>query len=424
MSEADPRGYYACLGVKPWATAADIRTAYHRCAKKCHPDVDPRPEAKARFQAINEAYRILINPLERAIYDRSAGATRPQSYATSLRTVFIRAAEVARPWFTQGKRRIAALLLVGVFGLVAVLLGDFRGIEESPLFPRLSATSPTVDAGRPSEELALTSIPVHQPGGAVSSRSLHASAAPVPPPTAKNTTSPVSGAWLLGDLPNQKPPINLLTREEAQRAQRRLVDRGYLLGRADGIWSLRSQAAFLDFRRAQGLSSDDAWTSERQSASASQNAAPPGLLEERVGAVGHVSPPDQPTDLPDGIASKEANDSVDEIANVTPTARASGEAQPLGAGESYVGAWARSRAACVNSEVPPLAISAQRASSFGGHAGECEFKQIRREGDGWRTSARCIADGKAWTANVHLRATASTLIWSSERGRATYYRCG
>src|SRR5829696_16513 len=84
MSETDPRGYYTCLGLRPWATAADIRAAYHRCAKQWHPDVDPRPEAKARFQAITEAYRILINPAERAIYDRSAGADRSQSGATSL----------------------------------------------------------------------------------------------------------------------------------------------------------------------------------------------------------------------------------------------------------------------------------------------------------------------------------------------------
>src|SRR5215203_1755565 len=106
MSEADPKGYYACLGVKPWAAAADIRAAYHHCAKQCHPDVDPRPEAKARFQTINEAYRILINPLERAIYHRSAGAARPQSYAMSLRPVFTRVAEIAGPWFTQGRMGI------------------------------------------------------------------------------------------------------------------------------------------------------------------------------------------------------------------------------------------------------------------------------------------------------------------------------
>ena len=76
VSEADPKGYYACLGVSPWAMAAEIRAAYHRCAKQWHPDVDPRAEAKARFQAVTEAHRILRNPVERAIYDRSARVAR------------------------------------------------------------------------------------------------------------------------------------------------------------------------------------------------------------------------------------------------------------------------------------------------------------------------------------------------------------
>ena len=131
-----------------------------------------------------------------------------------------------------------------------------------------------------------------------------------------------------------------------------------------------------------------------------------------------IAPPNCPTHL-----AQELNDPTGEIANVTPERRASGQSQQIGAGETYVGSWAPSRAACASTEVPPLAISAQRASSFGGLAGGCEFGQVRREDDGWRTRAQCFADGKRWTANVHLRATGSTLMWSSERGRATYYRC-
>ena len=56
-----------------------------------------------------------------------------------------------------------------------------------------------------------------------------------------------------------------------------------------------------------------------------------------------------------------------------------------------------------------LAISAQRAESFGGAEGSCEFAQVQREGAGWRTRARCSAHGKSWTANVQLRVTGSTL---------------
>lgn len=131
MSETDPRGYYTCLGLRPWATAADIRAAYHRCAKQWHPDVDPRPEAKARFQAITEAYRILINPAERAIYDRAAGADRSQSGATSLQPVFVTRPDLSIRWLSLGNRRAATLLLFGVLGLAAVLLSEmFPGAEE------------------------------------------------------------------------------------------------------------------------------------------------------------------------------------------------------------------------------------------------------------------------------------------------------
>jgi hypothetical protein len=92
--------------------------------------------------------------------------------------------------------------------------------------------------------------------------------------------------------------------------------------------------------------------------------------------------------------------------------------------ETYVGAWARSRADCFQeTDAPPLAISAQRAESFGGVEGSCEFAPVQRDGAGWRTRARCSAHGKSWTANVQLKVTGSTLVWSSERGRATYYRC-
>jgi Putative peptidoglycan binding domain len=247
--------------------------------------------------------------------------------------------------------------------------------------------------------------------------------APIPPGIPKNQASPVSGAWLLRDLAYQKPPMNLLPREEAQQIQGQLIERGYLLGPADGIWGPRSQAALEDFRRAQGLASEEGWTSEKRTATAAHTEEATGLPAQRAVAAEQAFPADRPSELSNPVGAHEPNDSTDEVADVTSEPRASGQGQQIGAGESYIGAWARSPSACITSQVPPLAISTQRASSFGGLAGECEFERVQREGNGWRTRARCFADGKSWTANVHLRATASTLIWSSERGRATYYRC-
>jgi len=65
----DPKRYYARLGVEPSASAEAIKSAYRQLAKKLHPDIDRDAGAKARFQAINEAYGVLSDPDLRSAYD-------------------------------------------------------------------------------------------------------------------------------------------------------------------------------------------------------------------------------------------------------------------------------------------------------------------------------------------------------------------
>src|ERR1700739_3214115 len=73
---------YRVLGVKPDASADDIRKSYRKLAKQFHPDLNPgKPQAEARFKSISAAYDLLSDPDKRARYDRGeideSGAERP-----------------------------------------------------------------------------------------------------------------------------------------------------------------------------------------------------------------------------------------------------------------------------------------------------------------------------------------------------------
>jgi DnaJ-class molecular chaperone len=73
---------YEVLGVKPDASADEIRKVYRKLAKQFHPDLNPgKPEAEARFKSISTAYDLLSDPEKRGRYDRGeideTGAERP-----------------------------------------------------------------------------------------------------------------------------------------------------------------------------------------------------------------------------------------------------------------------------------------------------------------------------------------------------------
>ncbi|PHR12706.1 MAG: molecular chaperone DnaJ [Aequorivita sp.] len=63
--------YYKVLELDKSATAADIKKAYRKLARKLHPDLNPNDKtAQQKFQQINEANEVLSDPEKRKKYDQ------------------------------------------------------------------------------------------------------------------------------------------------------------------------------------------------------------------------------------------------------------------------------------------------------------------------------------------------------------------
>src|SRR6202165_3484169 len=65
------RDPYDVLGVSKGASAADIKSAFRKQAKKLHPDANKHdPKAASRFAELNAAYEILGEDDKRKAFDR------------------------------------------------------------------------------------------------------------------------------------------------------------------------------------------------------------------------------------------------------------------------------------------------------------------------------------------------------------------
>ena len=77
-----PRGptradHLETLGLGPDATPEDIKTAFRNMAKEVHPDVNPSPDATAKFQEILAAYTALTPPRPNAGAEKPVTPTEP-----------------------------------------------------------------------------------------------------------------------------------------------------------------------------------------------------------------------------------------------------------------------------------------------------------------------------------------------------------
>lgn len=76
MAKAD---YYDQLGVDRSASAAELKSAYRKLAKKYHPDVNPGDAAaEQKFKDVSEAYEVLKDDQSRAAYDQLGHAAFEQ----------------------------------------------------------------------------------------------------------------------------------------------------------------------------------------------------------------------------------------------------------------------------------------------------------------------------------------------------------
>ena len=88
---------YRALGVARGATAADIKKAHRRLAKRFHPDAS-NGDAR-RFLVVQEAYRVLSDPLLRRDWDarHALGPVRATEATTTRAQAARRKAPTARP---------------------------------------------------------------------------------------------------------------------------------------------------------------------------------------------------------------------------------------------------------------------------------------------------------------------------------------
>ena len=116
------RDYYVLLGIIRTATADQFRSAFHRFAREHHPvNYVGVPEEADRhtmlYQQASEAYRILIDPTKRKLYDEGLAKGQKRYRDDRLREtrrsmrppggVMLRSSK-ARVFFTRAHRAIKA----------------------------------------------------------------------------------------------------------------------------------------------------------------------------------------------------------------------------------------------------------------------------------------------------------------------------
>ena len=61
LAESENEDYYKLLGVEKTASERDIKKAFHKLAMECHPDKNPDPESRKKFEKIANGMKTLYS---------------------------------------------------------------------------------------------------------------------------------------------------------------------------------------------------------------------------------------------------------------------------------------------------------------------------------------------------------------------------
>lgn len=163
--------HYSLLGVPKDATSQDIKRAFRKVARECHPDVAGEdPDKVNTFQKARTAYEVLMDPVSRARYDRR-GERRAQQGGSFFDAFYKRTGEAQRARDAQRAthaRRVQRGSVPGNdLGLDDLLdgFGGGRSVSPSPVSedPRAPKPSP----GRDMHVEAEVPFEVARSGGAI-----------------------------------------------------------------------------------------------------------------------------------------------------------------------------------------------------------------------------------------------------------------
>ena len=118
--------YYLLLELPVTASQGEIKRSYRRLARRYHPDLNP--EALDRhIKLLNQAYKVLSNPVTRAAYDEQCRLLREEAAQRRQQQEKAKQQEAARRrQQIEAKREPKMTWVEGIFGFVRELKKGLR----------------------------------------------------------------------------------------------------------------------------------------------------------------------------------------------------------------------------------------------------------------------------------------------------------